>query len=191
MTPWTVACQASLSLGFLRQKYWTGSRGSSWPRDWTHISCIGRCHVYHWATWESQSQWRWQMAWPVKVFASIASFYLSFNLYIFLPKCTTSNFQELIWGSGCIDTNQYFSSFFFFPRISHNILLKINFNRLGKGIKEWGKGSPVSPVLGESSALTCWRQRWWTRAMQGIIKAPCPPFLVVLKVMLLRVVCFI
>ena len=24
MTPWTVACQAFLSLGFLRQKYWTG-----------------------------------------------------------------------------------------------------------------------------------------------------------------------
>lgn len=90
------------------------------------------------------------MAWPVKVFASIASFYLSFNLYIFLPKCTTSNFQELIWGSGCIDTNQYFSFFFFPPRISHNILLKINFNRLGKGIKEQGKGSPVNSQLRKS-----------------------------------------
>ena len=24
MTPWTVACQASLSMGFSRQEYWTG-----------------------------------------------------------------------------------------------------------------------------------------------------------------------
>ena len=26
------------------------SRGSSWPRDWTHISYIGRRILYHWAT---------------------------------------------------------------------------------------------------------------------------------------------
>ena len=24
------------------------SRGSSWPRDWTCIFCIGRCILYHW-----------------------------------------------------------------------------------------------------------------------------------------------
>ena len=29
------------------------SRGSSWPRDWTHISWIGRHILYHWATWEA------------------------------------------------------------------------------------------------------------------------------------------
>ena len=28
------------------------SRGSSWPRDQTHISCIGRRILYHWAAWE-------------------------------------------------------------------------------------------------------------------------------------------
>ena len=26
------------------------SRGSSWPRDWTHVSCVGRQVLYHWAT---------------------------------------------------------------------------------------------------------------------------------------------
>ena len=26
------------------------SRGSSWPKDWTHVSCIGRWILYHWAT---------------------------------------------------------------------------------------------------------------------------------------------
>ena len=28
------------------------SRGSSWPRDWICISCIGRQILYHWATRE-------------------------------------------------------------------------------------------------------------------------------------------
>ena len=30
------------------------SRGSSWPRDQTCISCIGRHILYHWATWIAQ-----------------------------------------------------------------------------------------------------------------------------------------
>ena len=33
------------------------SRGSSWPRDRTHITCIscnGRYMLYHWAIWEAQ-----------------------------------------------------------------------------------------------------------------------------------------
>ena len=29
------------------------SRGSSWPRDWTHVSCISRRILYHWATREA------------------------------------------------------------------------------------------------------------------------------------------
>ena len=40
--PWTVALQDPLSKGFSRQEYWSAifsSRGSSWPRDQTHISC--------------------------------------------------------------------------------------------------------------------------------------------------------
>ena len=31
----------------------SSSRGSSWPRDWTHVSCIGRRILYHWATWKA------------------------------------------------------------------------------------------------------------------------------------------
>ena len=33
------------------------SRGASWPRDWTRVSCIsctGRWILCHWATWEAQ-----------------------------------------------------------------------------------------------------------------------------------------
>ena len=34
----------------------SSSRGSSWPKDWTHASCISwisRWIIYHWATWEA------------------------------------------------------------------------------------------------------------------------------------------
>ena len=61
-TLWTVARQAPLSMGFSRQEYCSGvpcpsfSRGSSWPGDPTHISCVsctaGRFFT-HWATWEA------------------------------------------------------------------------------------------------------------------------------------------
>ena len=42
-TPWTVACQAPLCMEILqgRTLEWVtrpSSRGSSWPRDWTHVS---------------------------------------------------------------------------------------------------------------------------------------------------------
>ena len=58
-TPWTVAHQAPLSLGFSRQEILeqgaiTYSMGSSWPGDQTDISCVswsGRQILYHCATW--------------------------------------------------------------------------------------------------------------------------------------------
>ena len=51
MIPWTVALQAPLSMGFLQARIqeWvvmSFSRGSSQPRDWTLISCFGRCILY-------------------------------------------------------------------------------------------------------------------------------------------------
>ena len=51
-TPWTVALQSPLSMGILqaRRLEWVvmpSSRGSSQPRDQTHISCIGRQIFYH------------------------------------------------------------------------------------------------------------------------------------------------
>jgi len=43
-TPWTVAHQAPLSMGLLRQEHWSGlpfpSSGDPQPRDQTCISCI-------------------------------------------------------------------------------------------------------------------------------------------------------
>ena len=56
-TPWTVAYQASLSMGFSRWEYWSGlpfpSPGEcSWPRDRTQVSCIGGRRFNLWATRE-------------------------------------------------------------------------------------------------------------------------------------------
>ena len=48
------ACQASLSMEFSRQEYWSGfampsSRGSSEPRGWTWVSCIaGKFFTIKW-----------------------------------------------------------------------------------------------------------------------------------------------
>ena len=43
--PWTIACQAPLSMGFSRQEYGVGchsfSRGSSRPRDQIQFTCTG------------------------------------------------------------------------------------------------------------------------------------------------------
>ena len=51
VTAWTVAHQGPLSMGFPRQEYWSGllfpsPGGSSWPGDWTWVSCIGRQILY-------------------------------------------------------------------------------------------------------------------------------------------------
>ena len=56
-TLWTVAYQASPSMGFYRQEYQSGlpfpSPGeSSWPRNWTQVSCIAGRRFTLWATIE-------------------------------------------------------------------------------------------------------------------------------------------
>ena len=56
--PWTVVPQASLSMEFFRQEYWSGvaipfSRGSSWSRDRTWVSHIAGRFFTIWATGKS------------------------------------------------------------------------------------------------------------------------------------------
>ena len=50
VTPWIVVCQASLSMEFCRQEYWSGLP-FTFPGDLTDprdgISCIGRQILYH------------------------------------------------------------------------------------------------------------------------------------------------
>ena len=52
---WTVGHQAPLSMGFFQERIPERvdiffSRGSSWLRDWTCISCIRTWTLYYWAT---------------------------------------------------------------------------------------------------------------------------------------------
>ena len=54
MTPWTLACQAPLSMGFSREEYWIGlpcpplgDLPGPWIRPTSHISCIGRRILYY------------------------------------------------------------------------------------------------------------------------------------------------
>ena len=70
VTPWTVAQQAPLSMGFSRQEYWSvtgvllennpvfpSPRGSSQPRNRTWVSCLaGRFFTYY-TTREVQRTW--------------------------------------------------------------------------------------------------------------------------------------
>ena len=58
--PWTVACQAPLSIRFFQAKIleWVAtpfSRGSSQPRDQTQVSCIAGGFFTIWATREASS----------------------------------------------------------------------------------------------------------------------------------------
>ena len=73
-TPWTVACQTPLSMGFPRKKYWNGfpspgdlpdegiesvSLALNLSRDWNCVfcvSCIGRHILYNWAMWEAKDK---------------------------------------------------------------------------------------------------------------------------------------
>ena len=62
--PWTVAHGISQA----RILEWVAisfSRGSSWPRDQTCVSCTGRWILYHWATREAHSEYLWgiKMIW--------------------------------------------------------------------------------------------------------------------------------
>ena len=57
-TPWTAAHHRASVHGISQARIleWidiSSSRGSSWPRDWTCISCIGKRQIcYYWATWD-------------------------------------------------------------------------------------------------------------------------------------------
>ena len=56
-TPWVVAHQAPLSMAILQARIleWVAipfSRGLSWPRDWTWVSCISGGFFTIWATRE-------------------------------------------------------------------------------------------------------------------------------------------
>ena len=64
VTPMDCSLSGSTIPGILQARIleWVAiffSRWSSQLRDWTHISCIGRCVLYPWASWEAQVVRQW------------------------------------------------------------------------------------------------------------------------------------
>ena len=59
-------------------------RGSSWPRDWTCISCIGRWILYHWVTREASD---FGICWCLVI--------KSYPTLCYLMDCSMSGFPVL------------------------------------------------------------------------------------------------
>ena len=93
-TQWTVACQTPLSMEILQARMmWVvmpSFRGSSQPRDWTHVSC-GSCiagrFLYHWATRETPQT---DTSWKFKIDIQLMNKYMirSTTLYVIMKMKT-------------------------------------------------------------------------------------------------------
>ena len=96
-TPWPVACQAPPSMGFFQARAleWVAmafSRGSSWARDGTQVSCIVGKHFTAWAIreeaefnpWVGKIPWRREtqstiLAWKIHGLQSSGSQRVGYN----------------------------------------------------------------------------------------------------------------
>ena len=78
VAPWTIVHQDPLSMGFPRQEYWSELPFPS-PGDQTHISCIGRWILYHWATRE--------VLYSRVVFHYILYITLSLSIHLLMDTC--------------------------------------------------------------------------------------------------------
>ena len=73
------------------------SRGSSRPRDETHISCIGRCVLYQWATREACTLLSHPLSFTgLSPNTSVRCLLLSQYLLLGLPPCTILQCNQLI-----------------------------------------------------------------------------------------------
>jgi len=95
-TPWTITHQASLSMEFSRQEYWSGlslpSPGdSSWPRDQTQISCVAGRFFTVWATREALNLLRNCSI----VFLTISSVQLLSHVWLFATPWITARQASL------------------------------------------------------------------------------------------------
>ena len=87
VTLWTIAHQAILQTRILERVVIPFSRGSSWPRDWTRVSCIVGGFFTIWATKEAPND--------IKVL-------LKTSLYVLKESQLPSagKFPEIIWVTG-------------------------------------------------------------------------------------------
>ena len=84
------------------------SRGSSWARDWTHISCIDRGILYHWATEEALNYTKLYYFKMVKL--------INFTLYVFYQNCK-NHLGLSLWGRRVFSLQCQFPNTFWFIEV--------------------------------------------------------------------------
>ena len=77
-------------------------RGSSWPREWTCISCIGRQILCHWAYLGSHN---WALSWELRADSSDGCLAVSF--------CSLWSRNSIRSTSRCVASNPFKPSFLF------------------------------------------------------------------------------
>ena len=121
LTPWTVAVCDLMNCGppgssvpgilqarILKWLAISYSMGSSWPRDWTHISCIfyiGRWILFHCTTWEALKKspipiyLNWICGWGISSIAFIKAPYGEFIKYLIKNNCwySINSFYKLFY----------------------------------------------------------------------------------------------
>ena len=157
-TPWTVAYQASPSMGFSRQEYWSGLPFPSpgylpEPRDQTWVSLIGgRCfklwatrEVHGWfksmrSTTGSAQDWYISCTWQ---------FLLSILLYPISSSLSHWDFWAVILqvqASHCDLLPLKFTQSNEFPKINF-VTVKTHASLCWKAWKDWSQSSPLSLTL--------------------------------------------
>ena len=103
-TLWTIALQSPLSMGILQVgiQEWIAmpsSRGSSWPRNWDHISYICRQVLYH----------QHHLGSPIYIIYQ----YTCTNIYIFFFIFYYGLFQDIEYNSLCYTVRPYYLFYLF------------------------------------------------------------------------------
>ena len=74
------------------------SRGSSWLRDQTHVSCIGRRIPYPWVTWEAPLS----LSLSICIISGTVGLIYSHSLWIFFLGCSSLGSSFFLpWGVLC------------------------------------------------------------------------------------------
>ena len=99
------------------------SRGLSWPRDQTRLSCTGRWILYHWVTWEDN-----KCLYFLTNLLAIVSLWSNSNTYIWLCRFSETSKDKLLpvhvlicqkWYPGSFPFQSDSPHFFAFPPSPH------------------------------------------------------------------------
>ena len=156
-TPWTVACQASLSVGFFQARIseWVASSSFSrfsWPRDWTCVSCISRQIHYYSATY----------IFFLRLFPLIG-YYKMLNIVPVLDNQSlliiyfmVSSTSQLLWTFKIFFNADHFKSLYW---IGYNIVSILCFGFFARGMWDLDQGWSLHPLH--------WKAKTYPLELQG------------------------